>query len=297
MNKKVETGTGRRVWRVFYPVLAYNGISYLISLLATFLIMGAVSLQYDSIRTLAVYQEVMERVLEISLSYVYEIQAAAALLSIPLMIWFMRMDKKRRTAEGTWRRYEKVRPMQYAFVLGLGLAASYAANNMLLLSGLEEMTEEYVQLTESFFKGNLAVELLGLGLIIPIVEEMVFRGLMYERLKEFLDLKLAVVLAAFSFGAVHGNLVQGIFSFFLGLLLIYVYERYHSLLAPILFHMASNILAVFQSETNFLDVFFSGRFSFYGSTLLMCGVLVGMVFFIERYVHSEEIPGETAEEM
>lgn len=296
MNKKEVTGTGagRRIWRVFYPMFAYNGISYLISLLATFLIMGFVSLQYDSIRTLAVYQEVMEKVLEISLSYAYEIQAVAALLSIPLMILFMRMDKKRRKEEGTWRTYGKVPPAQYLLAAVLGLSASYAANNMMLMSGLGEVTEEYARLTESLFKGNLVVELLGLGLIIPIAEEMVFRGLMYERLKEFLDFKWAAVLAALSFGTVHGNLVQGIFSFFLGLLMIYIYERYHSLLAPILFHMVSNILAVFQSETGFLDGLLSGPLPFYGSTFLMSGVLIGMVLLIEKQVHSEEILTETA---
>lgn len=298
MNKKegTRTGAGRRVWRVFYPMFAYNGISYLISLLATFLIMGFVSLQYDSIRTLAAYQEVMEKVLEISLSYAYEIQAVAALLSIPLMILFMRMDKKRRKEEGTWRTYEKVPPAQYLWAAVLGLAASYAANNMMLMSGLGEVTEEYARLAESLFKGNLFVELLGLGLIIPIAEEMVFRGLMYERLKEFLDLKWAAVLAALSFGTVHGNLVQGIFSFFLGLLMIYIYERYHSLLAPILFHMVSNILAVLQSETGFLDGLLSGPLPFYGSTLLMSGVLIGMVLLIEKQVHAEEIFERMAEE-
>lgn len=290
MNNKVETGMGRRIWRVFYPMFAYNGISYLVSFAATFLILGVVSLQYDSIRTLAVYQEIMEKVLEISLSYAYEIQAAAGLLSIPLMNLFLRMDKKRRMAEGTWHDYEKVRPVQYLFALGLGLASSYAANNMLLISGLMETTEEYAQLAEQFFKGNLAAELLGLGLVIPVVEEMVFRGLMYERLKEIMDFRWAAVLAAVSFGAAHGNLVQGIFSFFLGLLMVYVYERYHSLLAPVLFHMVSNILAVIQSETSWLDKLFSGPVLFYGSTLLMCGVLVGMVLLIEKHVHSREIP-------
>ncbi|MCI8514994.1 MAG: CPBP family intramembrane metalloprotease [Lachnospiraceae bacterium] len=294
MNKKSETGAGRKLWRVFYPALAYNGVSYLVSLLATFVIMGAVSLQYDSIHTAALYQEFLEKVLEISLSYAYEIQAAAALLSIPLMMWFLRMDKKRKKAEGTWRVYEKVAPMHYLFVLLLGLAASFAANNMMVISGLAGASEEYTQLTESFFKGNLAIEFLGLGLIIPIAEEMVFRGLMYERMKEILDFKWAVVLAAFSFGVVHGNLVQGVFSFFLGLLMIYVYERYHSLLAPVLFHMASNILAVIQSETGFLEGLLKGPALFYGSTLAMSGVLVGMVLLIEKYVQAGEVLEEAA---
>jgi membrane protease YdiL (CAAX protease family) len=288
MNSREETSMSRRIWRAVYPLLAYNGISYLISLLATFIIMAIVSLQYGSIGTADVYRSFLEKVLQISTAYVYEIQAAAALISIPVMLLFMRMDRKRKKAEGTWKEYGKVSPVLYLLPLFLGLSASYAANNLMLISGLEEVTTEYAQLSESFFKGNLLIELLGLGIIIPIVEEMVFRGLMYERIKEFLDLKWAVFVAALSFGVVHGNLVQGIFSFFLGLLMIYVYERFHSLLAPILFHVVSNVLAVVQTETGWLDGLFSGPVVFYGSTVAMCAVLIGMVLLIEKNVHSYE---------
>lgn len=285
---KKEDGFGRKLWRTVYPLLAYNGISYVVSIVATFIIIGVVSVQYDSIHTADLYQSFLEQVLQVSASYVYEIQALAALISIPIMVLFLRMDKKRRTAEGTWKEYDKVSPVLFALAIGLGLASSYVANNLMLISGLQQSTEGYAELSESFFKGNLVSELLGLGVIIPIVEELVFRGLMYERLKEFMDMKFAVITAAVCFGLVHGNVVQAVFSIFLGFLLIYVYERYHSVLAPILFHVASNVLAVFQSETGVFDVLYSGRGIFYGSTLVMCAVLVGVVVLIEKLVHSEE---------
>ena len=42
----------------------------------------------------------------------------------------------------------------------------------------------------------------------------------------------------------HFNLVQGIYAFVLGILLCYVYEKYETILAPVLLHISANLTAL-----------------------------------------------------
>ena len=47
------------------------------------------------------------------------------------------------------------------------------------------------------------------------------------------------------FGCIHGNLVQGIYAFVIGLMLGYLAERYHSLLPCIILHFVVNFASTF----------------------------------------------------
>ncbi len=46
---------------------------------------------------------------------------------------------------------------------------------------------------------------------------------------------------------------QGIYAFLLSLLMVYVKEKYHTMTAPILFHMSANIYSVLATETALVD--------------------------------------------
>lgn len=78
-------------------------------------------------------------------------------------------------------------------------------------------------------------------LMAPVLEEIVFRGLMYSRLKKGLPVVAAVIITSLVFGIVHGAIIWAIYTFIFSLLLIWVFERFQSLTACILLHMAYNI--------------------------------------------------------
>lgn len=63
--------------------------------------------------------------------------------------------------------------------------------------------------------------------------------------------------------------------------------------APILFHMAANLLSVLGSETGALDWMYGSLGVFWGVTVICCLLIVVMVYLIERFVHSTEILPET----
>lgn len=76
----------------------------------------------------------------------------------------------------------------------------------------------------------------------PILEEILFRGLILESVRERLGVAWAIVLSALLFGLVHGNLMQGINAFVIGLILGYVYVKTRSLTATIIIHAFNNAI-------------------------------------------------------
>lgn len=74
----------------------------------------------------------------------------------------------------------------------------------------------------------------------PIMEEIIFRGLVLRHLEPY-GKGFAVIMSAFLFGIFHGNLVQMPYAFLVGLVLGYVAVEYNILWAMVL-HMINNLV-------------------------------------------------------
>jgi len=79
-----------------------------------------------------------------------------------------------------------------------------------------------------------------IGLLAPIAEEILFRGLLLRLLLPY-GKRFAILATAFLFGIFHGNIVQSPFAFVIGLLLGYVALEYSIGWAMVL-HMINNML-------------------------------------------------------
>lgn len=82
----------------------------------------------------------------------------------------------------------------------------------------------------------------GFCFMVPVAEELFFRGLLYESLKSKFKPKAAAVLSAFIFAAGHIN--NFAMSFISGLYLAFVYEKGRNLTAAIIVHSTINIAAL-----------------------------------------------------
>lgn len=145
------------------------------------------------------------------------------------------------------RRYRKPRRrMRSASVLFwsalAGMGACLCANNILMLVPLH--TKTYETARQLLYQPPFVVQLLCTGLVIPMAEELVFRGFCYRSLRRELPVYGAMVLSAAYFGLFHGNLFQGIYAMLIGLLLALLYEWTRSLTAVWGFHAAANITAI-----------------------------------------------------
>ena len=106
------------------------------------------------------------------------------------------------------------------------------------------------------------------ALMAPIVEEVVFRGFIYSRLKEGTGMIAAVIVTSLLFGLVHGTVIWAAYAFVISLAFIFVRERTNSLWASILFHVAFNFVGM---AVNTWSAFFE---SLSPMVVLACSVVV-----------------------
>ena len=76
----------------------------------------------------------------------------------------------------------------------------------------------------------------------PLVEEILFRGILYPLLKHHGHPRLALWGTSLLFAAVHIHIATFVPLFVFGLILIWIYERTDTLLAPILTHATFNTI-------------------------------------------------------
>jgi membrane protease YdiL (CAAX protease family) len=82
--------------------------------------------------------------------------------------------------------------------------------------------------------------------VAPLVEEVLFRGVLYNRLRQSLPVALAIPVQAMAFGLMHPfDIANEAAVALIGLALGLLYEWRRTLLAPILLHAAINSLAFF----------------------------------------------------
>lgn len=133
-----------------------------------------------------------------------------------------------------------------ALTVLLALSASLGLNALLTLTGFADSSQTYQEVADRQYGVTFAVGLVLYGLLSPFAEEMVFRGVIYNRLRRLYNPPVGIVVSGLFFGAFHGNLVQGVYGACLGMLMAYLYERSGRFLIPLLFHAVAN-LAVYTT--------------------------------------------------
>lgn len=160
-------------------------------------------------------------------------------------------------------------------ILGLGMGGCIVL--ALLLSLLQTLFPAafagYTKVMDQFGRGEQVITLLYTIAIGPIMEEMIFRGAVLDRLRlAAFPFWLANLIQAALFGIYHMNLIQGIYGFLWGMLLAALYQASGSILASILAHMTFNttnylLMWLFPqgravSVSRYLGIFFFGVFFF-----------------------------------
>lgn len=137
-------------------------------------------------------------------------------------------------------------------IIGLGLAGF----GNLLVSAIMKIFEDnaYVNnvietLNQALsFSNNYEYALMIFSVVIlaPILEEYLFRGILFAELKK--SPKAKIIITALTFAIYHLNLIQGLNTLFIGLVLGYIYYYRRNIKEVILVHMVNNLVAVFPNE-------------------------------------------------
>ncbi len=251
-----------RFWYLFGPFLIYWGIEFIGAMLASFvMVIVSVPEIVDSVAwkdsmTNEDFAEAAVQMQKVLLDMVarYQVQmlAAAALLTIPVLAVLYRRDRKQEQIQNL--PVNKKAPLpQYIWTLILGIAVCIGGNVLIIMTNLAFVSESYQNTSAVFYDPPFLIQVLCLGIIIPVSEELLFRGLLFKRCRGLMGFWPAALSISILFGFSHNNLVQFLYAMGLGLLLAYVCEKYGSLKAPVLLHMTANLTSLVITEIGFLD--------------------------------------------
>jgi membrane protease YdiL (CAAX protease family) len=94
---------------------------------------------------------------------------------------------------------------------------------------------------------TLILNLLLAGVLAPLVEETLFRGIVFQSLRTYCGKWTAIVISAAIFSGLHLQLYGFFTRFVLGIALAYLYDKYKSLYPSVTLHALNNIVATLMA--------------------------------------------------
>lgn len=164
-------------------------------------------------------------------------------------------------------------------VILLAVCAALGLNIVLSLTEAAEQSTDYQRVAQEQYQVAVAAGVILYGIISPLAEEAVFRGILFNRLREDFPLPVAVCLSGLLFGLYHGNLVQGVYGAVMGMLMAYLYAVMGSFGIPLLFHAAANLTVYLLAQAPGLQ---EKLFNAQAGILLLALTVMGLLLVRNR---------------
>lgn len=217
-----------KIWDVAYPLVFFMLVLVMCSIGA--LIIGGVFLGIYSTDVLFRLYPVIALLISI------------AFYSITIVVqWrtYKKDDFRFGERKNTWK------PWQILLAALAAAVLSTLLNALILISPLPNLFPGYYEAAAVSFAGQPPILLIIATVLLgPAAEEIIFRGLVYERLKHYVKLPLAILISAALFGIYHGNVIQFIYATIMGTILAFYYEKSGGILAPVAAHMMMNAFGI-----------------------------------------------------
>ncbi len=138
--------------------------------------------------------------------------------------------------------------------------------------------QSYKSVSAFFTSLNIIIRIISTCFLIPIVEEICFRGIVFNRLQRFTPFWLAIFLQSVIFALFHFNALQSFYTFFAGFFFAFLYWKYGNIWASILSHIMFNL-----SNLIFSRIFGSLSIEindFFWNVILITGFLLVTLTFL-----------------
>lgn len=202
-------------------------------------------------------------------------------LSILITMLFYYLIYRKRMAEAKlFCPFKSIRPLNFISLIILGLSINFMIEYVLeLLSQIDifyDLFNHYSEISNVLLGGSFILGLLVTGIVAPIFEEILFRGLIFGELKKITSVKLAILIQAIIFGVYHFNFIQSSYAVVIGVILGYVCYKTNSLLSSILLHIT------FNSFSLIIIKFIPTAFLEKNSTFILAAAII--LFFVFGFV-------------
>ena len=150
-----------------------------------------------------------------------------------------------------------------------------ALNNFIAMTPLMQASSGFQTANENFFAGTMIVEILASCAVVPMAEELLFRGIVQKRCTSLAGEKAGIFFSALLFGIIHINLVQFLYAAGVGLILGLIVQKTRKVSLAIWGHAAANLIAIIRAETEILSFAYEPDLAGIGSSFLL--VCVGLM--------------------
>ena len=239
-KEKFRYSTAGQIWRLIYPFLIHYGAT----LLATIALYLVYLIQAGGLQeTASAGQRLINSTLYVTL--IGDLTAAM------ILYLFYRKDQMHRKEgfSGTGKAFVWAPPVIWFSVIILAIATGQFLNDLINGLHLNDLFTGYSEVSEQAFSGQpVGLMILVVGIIGPICEELMFRGIVVHRLKDWVKPQAAIVISALLFGIYHGNVVQFFYATCMGVMLAIIYDKTGTLWISIVAHIAANLWSLFGSS-------------------------------------------------
>ncbi len=211
----------------------------------------------------------------------YEILVSLLFIGVPFLISYKALKHKTPFTLPYCRPHNK---RSFGLLIVIGVAGSFLANyvvailaSILKAVGLEMVSPQYD--TPETIIGKI-LYVIYISVVPAMTEEFAFRGVIMQPLRKYGD-KFAIVMSALVFGLMHGNAVQAIFAFIVGLIIGYAVVVTGSMWTGVIIHFCNNFvsavmeLAGEQMETETYNMIYV----LYSVLLVAAGLICLIMYF------------------
>lgn len=172
--------------------------------------------------------------------YLYVMIFISDILTLILVHFILLNYDKKLLSKTTFKKIQATDAISIS-LLGVGISVVVSILTVILQILIQSYTHVQDQLMTTH---NSVFQLVIVILLIPIYEEILFRYVIFGYLKENYNIVCAVIGQALVFGFFHLNIVQGIYTFLLGIALALVYMYSESLIGSIILHIVFNLFGI-----------------------------------------------------
>ncbi len=251
----LSDSTETKIWRCSYPILIYLFINMMVQIafyigvtVKAFLALGEGDI-FSYFQVYSFSSEIETIVREHGLL----VSIATYIVAIPICLYILKKDLNNEKYITVKERFKKVNLQKWYFLIGIGILASLGISKLVTIFPIDNILGSYSDVNNNFEANSLITQVFSLVILGPITEEIIYRGLIYKRIKGYSDVVVGIYISSIIFGIVHFNLVQGLYALALGVILCYVYEKYKTIFAPIILHISANLMALIVMKIPFFD--------------------------------------------
>ncbi|GKX68286.1 CPBP family intramembrane glutamic endopeptidase [Inconstantimicrobium mannanitabidum] len=183
--------------------------------------------------------------------YIYIITLMGDIVMLLLLILFFLPTKESLLKRCNFKKCSLKKVIYISlFVMG------FAMLNSIFVGLVSDYFSSYRMVSNALSAANTSIiQTIVIVIIIPIFEEMFFRGVIFSWLKKNFNIVFAIIVQALIFGIMHGNILQGVYAFVSGIIFalinIYTDSLYGNIVAHCLFNLFESVIVpLFLSRIN-----------------------------------------------